>query len=478
MPGASARLQGLKAGAAFALVLLLAGCATAPGTGRAPDAGVALPSEWSDGGNANAAFDQAAYWQALGDPMLTELVEAALANNLDIAQSASRLAQAREGLVQANASFLPSLNASGSGTRAIGTGASSDVVTNIGLNASWELDLFGRIGKAANAASYDYASAGYALDDLRRLIAGQVAQQVISARSTAQQLAIARDTLKVQDENLQIARWRLQAGLVSSLDVEQARSQRAQTAASIPLLESSLAATSHSISTLIGEPPGRVLGLLSPAVAMPTPPALGGLAAPADLLRRRPDIRQAESQLLADTARVGVARAQLYPLLTLSGNIGTSDAGPQSLFDIFTGSIIGSISQLLFDGGRTTSRIRAAEAVTDGSLANWQKSILSGLEEVEGAIVSRKSADARLGELTEALDAASNAAILARSQYQAGLTDFQTLLTAESSLLSARNSLVAAQADRASAFVQLTQALGGGWTDTNGAYEPDDGNTP
>jgi outer membrane protein TolC len=165
-------------------------------------------------------------------------------------------------------------------------------------------------------------------------------------------------------------------------------------------------------------------------------------------------------------------------LLSLARNIGTNDGGSLNLFDMVTGSVSASISQLLFDGGRTQSRIQVAEAAAEGSLAGWQKSILSALEEVESAIVARRSADARLIELADALDASNNAAILARSQYQAGLTDFQTLLTSESQLLSARNSMVSARADRANAFIRLTQALGGGWNMDQFALGPDNRNTP
>lgn len=450
---------------ALMLALMLGGCALASGgSGAVPDPSIPLPQNWSDAGAAKPDYDPATYWRALEDPALTSLVEEALKNNLDIAQAASRLASARETLRQAHAAFLPQISATGSGTRAVGSGASSDITTSLGLNASWEIDLFGKLGNSVKASRFDYRAAGYSLGDLQRAIAGQVAEQVISARATAQQLSIARDTLKNQDENLQIARWRNQAGLASSLDVEQARSQRDSTAASIPLLESSLAATSNAISTLVGETPGRVHKLLSQPAAVPTPPPLSTFDAPADLLRRRPDIREAEATLRADLARVGVARAGLFPSLSLSGNIGTSDAGPLGLFDIVAGSVVGSVNQLLFDGGRTSSRIRQAKDAADGALAAWRKSILTGLEEVESAIAARKSADARLGSLADGVDAANNAAILARSQYQAGLTDFQTLLTSESSLLAARNSLVSAEADRATAFVRLTQALGGGWS--------------
>lgn len=469
-----------RAAPAALLAASLAGCAAATGGNGTPAHAIPIPADWSVTGAETAAYDDARYWQALGDPVLAMLVEAALAENLDIAQSAARLAQAREGLAQARAGFLPQVSASGGARQNIGDGAGSfDPVFNLGVDASWEIDLFGRIGSSARAAAFDYEAAGYSLADIRRLIAGQVALQTVSARATARQLAIARDTLAIQDENLQIARWRLQAGLVSSLDVEQARSQRAQTAASIPLLESSLAATSHAISTLIGEPPGRVLSLMQDMREVPRPPALARMSAPADILRRRPDIRTAEAFLLADTARIGVARAQLYPQLSLIGTIGTSSAGPVGLFDIIAGSVNAGLNQLLFDGGRTQAQIRAAQAIADGSLAAWRKSILTALEEVESAIAARLAADSRLADLEVALDAANNAAILARSQYQAGLTDFQTLLTTESQLLSARNALIAAEADRASAFVRLTQALGGGWTDETADNDfSADGNTP
>ena len=479
MPGIARDRLALRAAPAVLLALVLGGCSALRGPQDIPEHAIPLPAEWSAEGDAVAAYDDATYWQALGDPALSALVEQALSQNLDLAQSATRLIQAREALVQARASFLPQLNASGGGNQGFLDGA-GDPSFNLGVDASWEADLFGRIGGSARAARFDYRAAGFSLADLRRVIAGQVATQVISARATAQQLAIARDTLRIQEENLQIARWRNQAGLVSSLDVEQARSQRAQTAASIPLLESNLAATSNAISTLIGEPPGRVRELLAQAEPIPRPPALAKLSAPADILRRRPDIRAAEASLASDTARIGVARAQLFPLLRLTGSIGTSDGGALNLFDIVTGSVSAAISQLLFDGGRTQAQIRSAEALADGSLAGWRKAILGALEEVETAIAARRAADARLVELLDGVDAANNAAILARSQYQAGLTDFQTLLNAESQLLSARNAVIGAEADRASAFVRLTQALGGGWSGDNPADSPnsDDRTTP
>ena len=447
---------------ALPLALAAAGCAT-PNPPPA-NAGIAVPERWAESDSAPLTSDVAAYWTQLGDPLLTQLVEQALANNLDLAQSAARLEQARAQLVSARAGYFPQVSASAGASKDVGDFAQKKVGFNAGLDASWEADLFGQISGNVAASRADLAAAGYSLADLQRVIAGQVALTTIQARATALQLAIARDTLKYQDDNLQIARWRVQAGLVSSLDVEQARSQRAATAATIPLLESSLAASANALSTLMGEPPGRVLGLLQGSELMPTPPAGEGLGAPAEVLRRRPDVRGAEETLIANSARVGVARAQLLPLLRLTGNVSTASTGIGSLFDVITGGLFATVSQLIFDGGRTRAQVRNAEAVAQGSLAAWRQSILSALEEVESAAVDLKSARERVTIQNEALDAANNAAILARSQYQAGLTDFRDLLTAENQLLSARNAVVSAEADRASAFVRLTQALGGGWS--------------
>jgi outer membrane protein, multidrug efflux system len=462
--------------AGLAASLALAGCARpdlAP-----PTSGMQVPERWQGTAVAPVSLDLAAYWRLLNDPLLTELVEAAIATNLDLAQSGARLEQARAQLRGARAGYLPQVSGSGRIGRDVGDFAQDELQFSLGADASWEADLFGRIGADVAASEASMAAAGYSLADLQRLITGQVALLTISARSSAVQLAIARDSLAYQDENLQIARWRVEAGLVSSLDVEQARVQRAQTAASIPLLESNLAATANAISTLIGEPPGRVLRLLEGSDAIPDPPEMAGFEAPAEVLRRRPDVRSAEASLLASTARVAGARAQLLPLVRLGGTLGTSSIGISSLFDVITGGLFATASQLIFDGGRTRAQIDSAEAAAEGSLAAWRLSILGALEDVETAAVDLDKAGERVLIQGEAVEAANNSAILARSQYQAGLTDFRNLLTAEGQLLSARNARLSAEAERASAFVRLTQALGGGWAPTDYPLPAREGTQP
>jgi NodT family efflux transporter outer membrane factor (OMF) lipoprotein len=447
---------------ATAQALSLAGCMRPDAT--PPQAGIPVPPAWAETATAPLASDIGEYWKQLDDPLLSQFVEQAIASNQDLAQGAARVAQARAQLASSRAGFLPQLTGSAGTSKDVGNFAQKDLRFNYALNASWEADLFGQISGDVAASKADLLAAGYSLADLQRAIVGQVALTTIQARATALQLAIARDTLKYQDQNLQIARWRVQAGLVSSLDVEQARGQRAATAATIPQLEGSLVTSANAISTLIGEPPGRALELLQGSTTMPDPPALAALVPPAEVLQRRPDVRGAEQTLIANSARVGVARAQLFPLLRLTGNLGNNSVGLGKLFDIISGGVFATVSQLIFDGGRTRAQVSGAEAAAQGSLAAWRGTILSALEDVETSGVALKTARDRVTIQEEALDAANNAALLARSQYQAGLTDFQNLLTAENQLLSARNGLVAAEADRASAFVRLTQALGGGWS--------------
>lgn len=441
---------------------MLGGCSamTAP---AAPQAGIAVPEDWSVETDASPATT-ASYWTQLNDPLIDRHVERALANNRDIEQAIARIAQARAGVRSARAGYFPQLSASGGVGRDIGDRADDRLQFSLGADAQWEIDLFGRIGGDVAVSRAELAAAGYGLADLQRLIAGQVAQTTVSARALAVQLAIARETLAIQDENLQIARWRLEAGLVSSLDVEQAAAQRAQTAASIPALERDLAQAANSISTLIGEAPGPVrIAIEGDTARIPVPPGGVGFDTPATVLRSRPDVRRAEAALLADTARIGIARAQMLPLVRLTGNLGTASFGIDDLFDVVTGRLFAGITQLVFDGGRARANVDATNAAARASLAAWEKAILGALEDVESGAAAQRAAVERVRLFGVALEAANNAALLARGQYRAGLIDFQTLLTAENQLLGARNALAASEAERANAFIALNQALGGGW---------------
>mgnify|MGYP000005757437 CR=1 FL=1 len=463
------------------LAVTLSACAAGPDYRAPQPAALGVPAAYSQGeGAALDPADLAQWWTRLNDPALSALIDQAIANNLDIVQAQARLRQARESLVQANASLLPQLSGSATGGRNYssqdaggrldtngnpigGSGSNWSSSYSARINASWQLDLFGELRRGREAARADLEASGFDLANVRLTIISELVTNYVQARLAQAQLRVARETQAVQRDNFQIASWRLQAGLVSSLDEQQARAQLAQTNATIPQLEASLKGSLNRIAVLTGQAPGDATRTLEAPAPIPVATAQMATGIPADTLRQRPDVRSAERALAAATARIGVAQAQLYPSLGISGNIGTTSNAFSELFDLITGGVFANVAQTIFDGGQLRSQVRAQRAATDAAFAAYKQSVLTALEDVENAMASLTSARARKVEFATAYDASNNAAILARSQYQAGLIDFQTLSSSENTLLNARNSLASAQADEALAIAQLYNALGGGW---------------
>lgn len=456
------------------------GACASPALERPPASAAIVPADWSQNDGLENEFEVAGYWALLGDPLIEQYVIQALAENREIATARARVAQAHAVLGGSRARYSPRITAGPSTEKQFGDRANSSVIGTLDARLSWELDLFGRIGFDVAASQAELRAQGASLADIQRLISGAVARQIIATRGLASQLEIARGTLEIQNENLQIAIFRREAGLVSSRDVEQARVLRLQTAAIIPDLEGRLAATANAISVLIAQPPGEVLDQVQQPVDIPVPPSGVRFAPPAKVLRNRPDIRQAEELLLADTARIGIARAELLPTGRIDGLMSVTGPDIGSLFDLFTGSIIGSISQLIFDGGRARSDVEGAKARAEASLAIWEQSILTALEDVETSSSLLRTTGRRVTDLIAAREAAAKAALLAREEYRSGLIDFEALLIAENQLLDIRTTLARTKADHAIAFVDLTQALGGGWSEDqlqfalNGDETPED----
>lgn len=451
------------------LALTAGGCAAGPDYRAPGNAALGVPDQYYQAQGAAVTDEQLAnWWTQLNDPTLNALIDKAIAANLDIAQAKARLRQAREALVGSRASYFPTITGSAGAGRDFDSDAKDSGRFTLGADAAWEIDLFGGIGRSVEAARADTAASYYDLASVRTAIIAELATNYVQARLAQEQLGIARNTLDIQTENLDIAGWRVQAGLVSSLDQESARAQRAQTAATIPALESSYRGALNRIAVLIGEAPGDSTTVLEQGGPIPTAPAELVTGIPGDTLRQRADVRNAERTLAAETARIGVAKAQLLPSLQITGDIGASALSLGKLTDVITGGLFASIAQVIFDGGQRSSDVRAQRAATEGAFAIYKKSVLTALEDVENALSAVQSAKGRTEQFTIALDAASNSALLARSQYQAGLTDFQTLLTAEQSLLSARDGLASARADQALSMVQLYSALGGGWQTMDG----------
>ncbi len=462
--------------------LMLSACAAGPDYRAPQSAALGVPATYYGQGTPAPQSDAelANWWTRLNDPALSALIDRAVAANLDIVQAQARLRQARESLRQANAAFLPQINGSGSGGRNYssqdaggrldsagnpigGGGGNWSSSYSLRANASWQVDLFGELSRGREAARADLAASGYNLANVRLTIISELVTNYVQARLAQEQLRVARETTAVQEDNYKIAGWRLQAGLVSSLDEQQALAQLAQTRASIPQLEASLRGSLNRIAVLTGDAPGEATRVLETPAPIPTAATQIAIGIPADTLRQRPDIRAAERTLAAETARIGVAQAQLYPSLGISGNIGTTSNAFKDLFSLITGGVFANVAQVIFDGGRLASQVRAQRAAADGAFAAYKQSVLTALEDVENAMASLTSARAREAEFQTAFQASNNAALLARSQYQAGLIDFQTLSNSETTLLNARNSLASARSDEVLAIAQLYNALGGGW---------------
>ena len=462
----------------LAVTVPLAACTVGPDYHPATPATLGVPDLYSVPSDGRPAADLTAWWTQFNDPLLASIVERARTNNLDIAQAVARLRQAREALVQSRAQLLPTLSGSGGYTRSqsirggtttlpggatVITGRGSGDTLSLGLDVQYQVGLFGEVRRTVEASRAQYQASGYDYASVVLSTQAETARNYMLARLYQAQLANARDSLRLQDDNLQIAGFRVQAGLVSSLDAEQARSQRASTAATIPTIEQNYNAAVSRLGVLTGQAPGALKAELAAARPIPTGPASVAVGIPIDTLRQRPDVRAAERALAAATAQIGISKAALYPALAISGSVSTDASHLGDLFQSIAGQVFAGLTQAIFNGGRLRSQVRASEAAAEGSFAAYRSTVLSGLEDVENAVVALDSAKRRAAQFAIALDAANNSAILSRTQYRAGLTDFTTLNTSEASLLTARNGLSQAQSDQATALVQLYLALGGGW---------------
>lgn len=462
----------------LASALPLAGCSVGPDYHPRAAAELGVPDSYSVAANQQAQEDLTRWWGKFDDPMLAQLVDQGRTANLDVAQAVTRLRQARESLAQSRASLLPQITGSAGYSRNVTvagqnlSGQSDNF--SIGADASYQVDLFGGVRRGIEASSASYQAAGFDYASVLISVEGEIARNYVLARLAQAQLANARDSLAIQDDNLEIAGFRVQAGLVSSLDGEQARAARAQTAATIPTIEATYNGYVSRLGVLTGQAPGALKARMEAVQPIPKGPASVATGIPAETLRQRPDVRAAERNLAAATAQIGVATAQLYPALSIGGSLNSGGGALGTLFDTITGRLFAGIAQTIFDGGRLHSQVRSSRAAADGAFAAYKQTVLTGLEDVENAIVALDAAQQRARQFAIAYEAANNSAILSRMQYRSGLTDFTTLNQAESALLSARNGLSQAQADQATALIQLYLALGGGW-DSNTIPEAPNG---
>jgi multidrug efflux system outer membrane protein len=451
----------------------LGGCAVGPSY-RRPE--LPLPERYDgattlDGASGDVA--PAEYWQTLADPQLTALVEEALRANHDVRIAFATVVEARARSRESLYDFAPTVTATGGRTESRTTRAAAALsgtprrsnYFDAGFDATWELDLYGAVrrGREARVADARAAEAGWRAAQVA--VAAEVVRAYLDLRGAQERLDVARRNADNQAATLKVTEARLAGGRGTELDRARASGQWLTTRASIPTLEADVRTASYRLAVLVGRSPEALLTELAVPKPLPTLPATLAIGAPADLLRRRPDVVQAERQLAAATARVGVAIADLFPRVMLVGSAGSVAAHSDGLFkggnDVY--SFGPRLDWAFLNLGRVREQIVASRAGADRALAAYQQGVLRALEDADGALVRYDRVRARAELLASAAEESARAAHLARRRFEGGATDFLTVLDAERSQLDAETLTVAARIDAATALVTVYKALGGGW---------------
>ena len=486
--------------------LLLSACNVGPNflspTPRAPEgwSRAALDAPAYARNRAEARAIDAAWWESFHDPTLTWLVTSAEAGNPDIEEATSRIAETREQRRVAYAGFWPTLDASASDTRlrisenspfasiaggrasvggqpnasqgiAIPTGPKPGLtIYQAGFDAAWELDLFGRTRRGVEAAEADIRSAERLLDNARLSLRAEAARAYLELRGLQARQGIARQSLRLQRDNAALTRSRAASGFATEVDVANANALVASTEATLPQLDAQVTQATNRLSRLLGQEPGTLADrLASPAPQPPAPPSVA-IGLPVETIRRRPDVAAAEAALAAQTARIGVATAQLYPSLRINGSIGLQSGNTVNLFD--TASRFFSIGPALivpiFEGGRLRAQIRLEETRQRTAAVVWRRTVLDALHEVENALAAYYGDQGRRDALRRQSVAARQAASLARTRFTAGLGTFLEVLDAERTRLGAELAVAESAAAVSTDLVAVYKALGGGWEPRGG----------
>ncbi|WP_448046433.1 efflux transporter outer membrane subunit [Bradyrhizobium liaoningense] len=450
---------------------MLGGCAVGPDY-RTPL--LPTPAQWSRTGVATAAPPALPrWWTRLRDPLLNQLVAEAVDGNLDVATASARVREARASYRQAVGALLPALAHSDSARLAKGTNFPSAApgpngtsgLYQAGLDASWELDLFGANRRASEAAGYGLDASEENLRAVLLTLVGDVASNYVQARGYQARIALARRTAQSQDETTEITRGRLAVGTSSAADLANATGQAATTRAAIPALEGAYAEAVHRLSVLTGRPPVALSDRMARLRPIPVPKLPVPVGIPADVLSARPDVRLAERRYAQSTARIGQAEAALYPSVSLTGTIATSgtklgDLGKSSSISWSLGP---TLTVPIFNGGKLRAAVEIAQAQRDQQFLAYQASVLVALKDVEDALVSLSSERSRSRMLATSTTAYRQAASLSQSLYRSGSSSFLDVLTAERALHGAENALLQSRVRIVTDYIALNKALGGGW---------------
>jgi NodT family efflux transporter outer membrane factor (OMF) lipoprotein len=476
--------------AGWVWVAILSGCAVGPSY-RTPKpdappqfaAATAATAAAADGSATGTVVDLATWWKSLGDPELDSLVERAVRNNLDIEVALMRLQQARTYEAEVVGHALPEVDATGAEARGTGsdlsrgraaqpmvsadnTGGLEHINTLAGFDAVWELDLFGGYRRAFQAARFSAQAAAQARYGVITAVIADVVRGYLDLRGAQLQLNILRQARGVLQKSLDIVQQRYQRGITNELDVALATRELTTFEAQIAPAQAEVKAAQYTLAVLLGTYPESMIAELDAPGLLPALPGAVAAGAPLDLLKRRPDIQQAERELAASTARIGVATANLFPQVALVGSLGAQQ-----------GAIPGSTEQVgkhlwsfgpgaiwpILDFGALDAQVDIADLEARRNLAEYRETILSAVKEVDGAIDSYAAEQVRVQRLGEALAAAQRAVDLATARYNRGLTDYLNVVDAERQFYDIEQQNVGAQVSAADEFVLLYRSLGGGW---------------
>ncbi|MGB2928836.1 MAG: efflux transporter outer membrane subunit [Desulfobacterales bacterium] len=453
--------------------LVIAGCAAVgPDYARVePDA----PQEWHTQLRGGLTTDLpkpetlAHWWRALNDAELSGLEERAVKGNLDLKKALARINEARALRGISKASLFPTLDASASATNyrssESGWSRKENKLYSAGFDAGWELDIFGGVRRSVEAAQANLEATQEDLCDVLVSLLAEVALNYVEVRTFQTALTVTESNIKSQEETYELNRSRYTAGIINELAVQQSLYNLERTRSLIPTLQTGLEAAKNRLAVLLGEKPGAVHRELATRKPIPVPPVTVAVGVPAETLRNRPDIRRAERNLAAQTARIGVATADLYPKFRLMGTIGLESVSTGNFFTAAsrTWSISPGVSWNIFHGGAIRQNIKVQSARQEQALIQYESAVLKAQEEVENVLTAYAKEQHRRESLAAATSAAQTAVRLAQDQYKVGLVDFSNVLDAQRSLLSFQDQLAQSDGAVTSNLVRLYKALGGGW---------------
>jgi outer membrane protein, multidrug efflux system len=448
----------------IAMVVLLAGCAVGPDY-RPPHP--VMPDGWAGSSDTSAPVGLATWWQTFQDPKLTALQEEALRTNLDVQLATARLREARFSRGVIVGGLWPTVNAT-AGYQRTGQGSGSEQnLFQTGLDAVWEADIFGGIRRNVESAEANIIAAQEGQRDVQVSLAAEVALNYVQLRGFQQQIAIARDNLQAQRHTADITRQRFSAGFVSGLDVANADAQVAATESTIPVLQTSARQSIYALSVLLARLPADLLNDLAETRPQPVTPPEVPVGLPSELLRRRPDIRQAEARLHAATAQIGVAVADLFPKFSLTGSLNWQADKLSRLYsgDARSWSFGPSLNWPVFQGGSLAANVHVQEALRDQAYLTYQKTVLAALQDVENALIAYTKEWDHHKSLNDAVIANRKAVRLATQLYTEGQTDFLNVLQSQGSLYLSETAFVQSDSSLNQDLIALYKALGGGWED-------------